>query len=88
MPETPPNTSFQVIIVSPNETIFEGQAVRFFAPGANQEIAILPDHTPLYSALHKGQIKVHGPNSQLNTFDIDSGILRVKSNQVTAIIGL
>lgn len=80
-------TNFQVIIVSPDNIIFEGEANRLFAPGTQQEIAILPNHTPLYAQLSKGQIRVISPQGETKTFDIDSGIIRVKKNRITIITG-
>lgn len=79
--------SFNLVIANPDEVIFEGEANRVIAPGINQEIAVLPDHTPLYAQLVKGVISVDTIDGQNKTFDIEGGIVRVKDNQVSIITG-
>lgn len=78
---------FDLVIVTPEETLLEAQAVRLIAPGIGQDIAILPDHTPLYSEITKGKIEVTLKNGQLETFPVESGILRVRQNKATLITG-
>jgi F-type H+-transporting ATPase subunit epsilon len=80
-------TPLQVIIVSPDKTILEAEANRVFVPGIIQELAILPHHTPLYSELVKGVIKVEATDGTIKEIDIDSGIIRVRQNRVSIILG-
>ena len=80
-------TNFKLLIVTPDEPIFEDTATRLIAPGIIQDIAILPDHTPLYSELQKGDLEITLENKQVKTIPIDGGILRAKNNQVTVITG-
>lgn len=80
-------TPLQVIIVSPDKTILETEAVRVFVPGIIQELAILPHHTPLYSELVKGVIKIETVNGTIKEIDIDSGIIRVRQNRISIILG-
>jgi F-type H+-transporting ATPase subunit epsilon len=82
-----PSTPLQVIIVSPDKTILEAEANRVFVPGIIQELAILPHHTPLYSELVKGVIKVEATDDTIKEIDIDSGIIRVRQNRVSIILG-
>jgi F-type H+-transporting ATPase subunit epsilon len=88
MPDKDPsNQQFHLTIVNPNKLIFEADVKRVIAPGSTQDIAILPDHTPLYSNLIKGEIEVTLLNDQIQKIPIDGGIIRVKLNIVSIIIG-
>lgn len=84
MPE--PNL-FHLLIVSPDRIVLETEAKRVFLPGPIQEIAVLPDHTPLYSELIKGVIRVETETDELKEVDIEGGIVRVRQNQVSVILG-
>jgi len=75
------------IVVSPDKIIFEGEVERLMAPGLYQEIAILPRHTPLYAQLKQGQLVCYEVNKAPKTIDIESGILRVKLNRISIIVG-
>lgn len=78
--------NFQLLIVTPDKVLFEGDATRVLAPGVYQEIAILPDHTPLYAQLIKGEIKATIQGEE-QTFPVESGLLRVKQNRVSIVLG-
>lgn len=83
----PTNTEFNLIIVSPDSVLLETKATKLFAPGIEQEIAILPDHTPFYAELKKGEIKVTQVDQDQKTIPVESGIMRVKQNRVSIILG-
>lgn len=78
--------SFQLLIVSPDKVLFEGESNRVIAPGIFQEIAILPDHTPLYAQIVRGDIKVR-TGSDEQTFPVETGLIRVKQNRVSIVLG-
>lgn len=85
--DTKPAEEFDLVIVDPDQTIHEGKAKKLIAPGHTQEIAVLPDHTPLYSQLQKGQVVVTTNRDEEKTFDIEGGLIRVKRNKVSLIVG-
>ncbi|MFC1654031.1 F0F1 ATP synthase subunit epsilon, partial [Patescibacteria group bacterium] len=60
---------------------------RVIAPGVIQDIAILPDHTPLYSELKKGEVEIIITNNKTEKIPINGGIIRVKLNKVSIIEG-
>ena len=80
-------TSFSLTIVSPEELVLQTEATKMLVPGIMQELAILPNHTPLYSDLLKGTVKVFLKNGKTKEIDIEGGILRVRQNQVSIILG-
>ncbi len=80
-------TNFQVVIVSPDTLVLETTATKVIVPGVIQELAILPNHTPLYSELIKGTVKIFTEHEGTKEIDIDSGIIRVRRNKVSIILG-
>ena len=78
---------FHLIIVSPDQTVLETTARKVVVPGTLQELAILPNHIPLYSELLQGTIKIEAENGQVQEIDIEGGIIRVRRNKVSIILG-
>jgi F-type H+-transporting ATPase subunit epsilon len=76
-----------VIIVSPDATVLETSAQKVLVPGTIQELAILPNHTPLYAELVKGVVKIENEAGKVQEIDIESGIIRVRRNKVSIILG-
>ncbi len=81
-----PQSNFSCVIVSPDQTLYEGQPQRVLVPGIQGDLAILPQHTPLYAELVKGKVQV-SEGSQVKEFDIDGGVIRVRENSVTIVVG-
>ena len=81
------NQEFHLTIVDPDKVIFEDNVKRIIAPGSIQDIAILPDHTPLYSDLKAGEIEITSINDKIEKIPIDSGVIRVRRNKVSIIVG-
>lgn len=81
------SSQFDLLIVSPDNTVLETQATKIFVPGSIQELAILPHHTPLYAELVKGTIKVETIDGKHQEIDIEGGIIRVRNNRVSIILG-
>jgi F-type H+-transporting ATPase subunit epsilon len=80
-------TQFDLVVVSPDNIIFDGQATRLIAPSTSQDLAILPNHTPLYAQLVAGDLLVTTEDGSTQRFPIDGGIIRVKGNRVSIIVG-
>lgn len=89
MSDKPPEPSedFNLAIITPDEVVFEAKVKQLIAPGYFMDLAILPNHTPLYAQLKKGSIDVKLTTNESKSFPVESGIIRVKNNQVTIIIG-
>lgn len=69
-----------VLILSPEEVIFEGKAESVSLPGERGIFEVLSFHKNLLSRLLSGSIVVDG-----RTFSIYRGIVKVKENVVTII---
>jgi F-type H+-transporting ATPase subunit epsilon len=77
----------QTIMVDPNKIIYQGEAVRVFIPTKIGEIALLPYHTPLYTELTQGEVKIEEKNGSNQNFPVEGGIVRVKENTLKILVG-
>jgi len=69
-----------VVILSPEEIIFEGKAESVILPGEQGTLEILSFHKNLLSRLLSGSVIVDG-----RIFSIQRGIVKVKDNTVTIV---
>ncbi len=75
---------FQLDVVSPEATVWSGEAEFVVARTTEGEIGILADHEPLLAALTTGAVIVeHG--SSKTTIGVHGGFLQVLNNQVTLL---
>lgn len=74
-------------IVNPNKVVYEGTAKRIFLPGRVGELAVMPYHTPLYSELVSGELKIELENGSEKIEKIEGGVARIRDNAVTILIG-
>lgn len=83
------NTNLQtqnlhIKILTPTQTIYEGQAEALSTTNANGPFDILPQHIQLISLISK-QIIIHTPEKDEH-FEFKSGVLRFKNNHVDIYI--
>jgi F0F1-type ATP synthase epsilon subunit len=76
-----------VLIVNPNMIVYEGKAVKVFAPAKIGETAFLPQHTPLYTELEEGNVTIEEVNGKKVEQKIDGGVARVQNNSLKILIG-
>jgi len=69
-----------VVILNPEEIIFEGKAESVILPGEQGTFEILSFHKNLLSRLLSGSVIVDG-----RIFSIQRGIVKVKDNTVTIV---
>jgi F-type H+-transporting ATPase subunit epsilon len=76
--------SFTVDIVSPESTVWSGEAEFIVARTTEGEIGILADHEPVMAALTTGPVIIEHGNDK-TTIGVHGGFLQVLANQVTLI---
>ncbi len=71
-------------IITPDTTIYAGEATLVQLPGVDGLFEILTHHAPLIAALRKGKIKaeISGKNE---FFEINGGIVEVLNDQVLVL---
>jgi F-type H+-transporting ATPase subunit epsilon len=76
--------SLHVVVISPERTLFEGEAEMVVAPAWDGEVGILRGHAPLMALLGSGQMRVTR-QGKVERFQLDGGFLQVVDNTVTVL---
>lgn len=77
---------FKLTIVNPEKIVYEQEDVDFIVlPAKLGELGVLKRHTPLISALKKGEIKVKKGAGQTENFNVNSGFVEVLPGKVTVL---
>jgi F-type H+-transporting ATPase subunit epsilon len=71
-------------IITPDVTIYKGEADLVQLPGIDGSFEILQNHAPLISALAKGKIKVKRGTSE-EFYEINGGVIEVLNNKVLVL---
>ncbi len=71
-----------VEIITPDKTVFEGEANSVRLPGIDGWFEILDHHAPLVSILGEGEIKVTDPKKKDHMISINGGVIEVLNNHV------
>jgi F-type H+-transporting ATPase subunit epsilon len=72
----------KVEIITPEATLFTGEASLVGLPGADGALGILNNHAPLISSLGKGTVKIKDNNGKEMRFDVKGGTVEVNQNKV------
>ncbi len=68
-------------IITPDKTIYNGDADLVQLPGIDGSFEILNNHAPMISALSAGKIKVKKPSGE-EFFEVKGGIIEVLKNKI------
>ena len=74
-----------VLIITPESTIYDGEATLVQVPGTSGSFEVLHNHAPLLSTLNPGEVKVKTIYGEYKLFEIGSGIIEVKNNKVAIL---
>jgi F-type H+-transporting ATPase subunit epsilon len=74
----------QVSVISPERTIFEGNADSVVVPAWDGELGILRGHAPLMALLGTGSIRIRR-GGQTERFHVSGGFLQVINNRVSVL---
>jgi F-type H+-transporting ATPase subunit epsilon len=77
--------AFRVDVVSPEATVWSGEATFALARTPEGEIGILADHEPLLASLVTSAVEVEGTDGTRTIIGVHGGFLQVQSNQVTLL---
>ena len=73
-------------IVTPQGTIYDGEAKQVTLPGSEGEFGVLPEHATLVSVLATGVITIELPEGSITDVAINSGYVKVDESKVTCIV--
>ena len=79
------NKYFDVNIVSPEESLFSGKAVKLFASGIQGDLEILYGHAPLLTKLKPGTVWVVTDTGAETVLYVSGGVLEVQPTVTTIL---
>ena len=74
----------QVTVISPEVSMFDGEADAVVAPAFDGQVGILPNHAPFMTLLGEGTLMVRRADT-VNHFSIRGGFLQVVDNRVRVV---
>ena len=72
-------------IITPEETIFDGEADLVIARIADGELGVLVDHAPLVSTVEIGDVRIH-QDDERHIFATSDGFFKVSENLVQILV--
>ena len=73
-----------VSVISPERTLYEGEAVSVVAPAFDGEVGILTQHAPMITLLGEGELRL-GSDAGTQRFRVAGGFLEVADNHVRVV---
>lgn len=74
----------QVDILTPDTTLYSGEASIVTLPGVNGSFQIMNRHAPMISALSKGKVVVDN-GTEKSEFPVNGGIVEVLDNKIIVL---
>jgi F-type H+-transporting ATPase subunit epsilon len=74
----------QVTVISPEASMFDGEADAVVAPAFDGQVGILPNHAPFMTLLGEGTLTVRRAGTA-SRFSIRGGFLQVVGNRVRVV---
>ncbi len=72
-----------VSVISPEASLYEGDATSVVAPAFDGEVGILTGHAPMMTLLGKGELRIEGTDAR--RFLVEGGFLQVVNNEVRVV---
>jgi len=73
----------KVSVISPEASLYEGEATSVVVPAFDGEVGILTGHAPMMTLLGKGELRIDGGGGK--KFTIEGGFLQVLGNHVRVV---
>jgi F-type H+-transporting ATPase subunit epsilon len=78
--------TIHVDVVSAEEQIYSGEAEFVVLPGVEGELGVYPRHTPLFTQIRPGAVRIKVPDQAEEEFVfVQGGFLEVQPNKVTVL---
>ena len=77
--------TLRVRLVSPEKTVFDGDAAAVVAPAWDGQVGILPSHAPMLALVGAGVMSIDRPGGGSDSYHIAGGVLKVERDQVTVL---
>ncbi|HSI97138.1 MAG TPA: ATP synthase F1 subunit epsilon [Gaiellaceae bacterium] len=77
---------FDVALVTPDGSAFDGEAEMIVVPGAAGEIGVLARHAPLVATLNAGSTRIHLNENEILEFATGPGFFKVELDRALALV--
>ncbi len=74
-----------VEVLTPDKTLFSGDAEVITLPGVNGSFQILDNHAPMIANLKSGNVEIKS-STQTENYEIKSGLIEVLKNKVVVLV--
>lgn len=78
-------TEFDLSILTPEKTVFEGRVEYVEVPGSEGYLGVLAHHAALVTALQEGTLTVREPGGKDVLYRVNGGFFEVSKNQATVL---
>lgn len=75
-------TPFQLTVITPEKTFFDGETQQIIVRTTEGDIGILANHTSLVASLPSGPMRVMMEDGKYRTAAVSSGLIKVGGNKV------
>lgn len=76
---------YSLRIITPTETVFEGNVESLIAPGGKGYLGVLANHAPLDTTIEPGKFIIKQKGKEMR-FIVGRGFLEVHHNHVTLVV--
>ena len=73
----------QVELITPDQKVFEGEAVSVKLPGSIGGFEVLDNHAALISSLGQGKVEIKSDKGEVYT--IDGGVAEIRNNKLVIL---
>ena len=78
-------TAFQLSILTPEKTVFEGDVEYVEVPGMEGYLGVLAHHAALVTGLAEGTLTVRKMGGAVEKFAVSGGFFEVSNNKATVL---
>jgi F-type H+-transporting ATPase subunit epsilon len=78
-------STFQLAILTPDRTVFEGSVEYVQVPGTEGYLGVLAHHAALVTGLDPGTLTVRQAGGHVDTYQVTGGFFEVSNNQATVL---
>lgn len=77
-------STLTVKVVSPESTVFSGEASALIAPAWDGRVGILPGHAPMITLLGAGPLEISATEGA-QSYEVAGGLIKIEGNLVTVL---